>query len=329
MKKTKIIYIFLSFLTFILISLHINCVLQNYYFSYSEKYGMLSYSTFIKDTTDEIDLHTLLYEENLDSTLLLIKDEKPAVIGVYDPHNMYYMHSNNTQIPELFRYFSKQDYQNKKAVAICVNGYSSGNNSDYEKIAKKYGFDEVINTLEYTKFSYPVRFIQNIFSMKYNEGDQLYVYGENTNSVKDILIENGFTELKEHLNLNIFEAFKNIEYSYFITLKIQLYCVIILVLLCTSLTYCCVKMDMDRFIVEKKYGSTDLKVYMNHCKMMGIFYILSICYYPLFNMIYTTHIYTSFVNYMLELSIYTVAFILVYIIFFKLHYKRNMNKEAM
>ncbi|MDO5017853.1 MAG: hypothetical protein Q4E02_00995 [Lagierella massiliensis] len=178
-KLSKNIYI-LFFIVTQLIILGLNFIAGAY--PDESKYSIgKEYKILIKDDNvkKEFDLEIL---KQYDYISVVGETKTPEIIGLYDPTMHYYNLATIITSPDVFRYFSKDDYKNntnvgilKKPIEPIVNrGISS---KTLDNLEQKFN-SEIINIFDPSSYIFDksdAEFVKNLFSIKSENISRLYI----------------------------------------------------------------------------------------------------------------------------------------------------------
>ena len=135
-------------------------------------------------------LDFLNMNENI-SVVAEIKNSKD--VAIYDPVMKYYMGSTKIINPALFRYFSKEDYQNKNNVSILIYpviDFVEGKISEYDKKEVEDNYHtEIINMFDvqsYIANDGKVDVVRNLFTIKPENISTLYIDSSDGKSLKSV-----------------------------------------------------------------------------------------------------------------------------------------------
>lgn len=125
-----------------------------------------------------------------DDVNVIAETNQNGLIGLYNPTMEYYYNSSKFNELGRLRYFSVDDYRDKKRVAININEISPDNfeatkNISLFDIPEVKGM-EYINTFDPNSTIYKdgIRVVANLFALSSDTFDTIYIDSENTKSLK-------------------------------------------------------------------------------------------------------------------------------------------------
>lgn len=234
---------------------------------------------------------------NYDDIKVVAETKTEGLIGLYNPTMDYYYHA--TKFSELgrLRYFSMDDYREKKRVAININEINPENFADVKDISitdiPEVKGVEYINTFDPSSDIYKdgLRVAVNLFALSSDTFDNIYVDSENAENlkvVKDKIKSFGYDEVKfnnrKPLLNSILNSFNN-KYSTFIFQGVVstylLFCYVFVVYLSKYNKY---------FEICLECGATFKEVIKNFVKQ--------ICYFNAIAGLFSVVIMSVYLNYM-------------------------------
>lgn len=162
--------------------------------------------------------------------IVIAETSNSEYVGIYDPTMFLYINSTKFTDTKNFRYFSMQDYNNKKNVGIAIDSinekmYAGNLDIDINVLQKGSDFT-VINVFGNDSLiasqNPNLKAAKNLFALQYESVTRLYVDAEDHNILSDInsnLLKMGFHE-NSHNKISIlkaiYDAFSGKKYVIFI-----------------------------------------------------------------------------------------------------------------
>lgn len=206
MKEKRNFYLILFILNICLI-FAFNYLVSGAYYKYKYDLGT-DYLQFTKtNTSKNSDFSFLLYYEDLSLVAETNKDD--SVVAIYDPSMHYYINSSKTNSSESLRYFSKDDYINKKNVSVLLADLESIFNGKIDE--KLQGFEDkydtkIINVLADNSAiaieNKNLKLIKNLFSINTSDIDHIYMRNHPKEKENDLIShfeQAGFKQNKDSL----------------------------------------------------------------------------------------------------------------------------------
>lgn len=333
--KKKIRYYLFIFLINICIIFGLNYLIANT--EGDNEYSMSSDYLKFKNNKrrKDIDLSFLLNDNKI-SVVAETNDSK--VIGIYDPSMIYYLNSSKIISLSKYRYFSYDDYINKKNVSILidsihdvVNGKSSLN---YESIEKKYNTN-IINIFDFSSDIYEqgVLLVKNLFSINTNEISKIYIQNYENENKENII--------KKFSSLDFIEE-KDDYFTFFIKLikkslntklytKAILFSVLIIYTILIFLTYSYINKFYDFVLISKIYGGNFYNIVLNFFKNNIIFIILTFILSSMVSCIYLNTIYSFRMKLDFMIIMNIINILIIFIIFLikllEKYFDKNWSKK--
>ncbi|WP_103981265.1 hypothetical protein [Helcococcus massiliensis] len=213
MKEKRNFYLILFILNICLI-FAFNYLVLGAYYKYKYDLGT-DYLQFTKtNKSKDSDFSFLLDYEDLSLVAETNKDD--SVVALYDPSMYYYTSSSKIISPQDLRYFSKDDYINKKNVSMLLADLESIFNGKIDE--KLHGFEDkyntnIINVLADNSAiaieNKNLKLIKNLFSVNTSDIDHIYMRNHPKEKESDLIShfeQAGFKQNKDSL-LQLLERF--------------------------------------------------------------------------------------------------------------------------
>ena len=250
-----------------------------------------------------------------DDIKVIVETNRNGLIGLYNPTMDYYYKSSKFNELGKFRYFSMDDYKNKKRVAINIDKVSPDNFVDTKDISildiSEVKNMEYINTFDPNSTIYKdgLRVIVNLFALSSNTFDTIYIDSDNVKhleEIKDKIKNLGYDEVK----LNIFNNRKPLITNIFNSLSDRYAKFILQGVVATYLLFCYVFVVYlskynKYFRVCLECGATFKEVLKNFLKQSLLFNVIAGLISSIFIYIFLNYIskYLSFTE-LLGVSIF-------------------------
>lgn len=186
-----------------------NYLVSGAYYNYKYDLGT-DYLQFIKTNKNKnSDFSFLLDYEDLSVVAEINKDD--SMVGLYDPSMHYYLESSKIISPQRLRYFSKDDYINKKNVSILLAGQESILSGKIDE--KLHVFEDkystnIINTFDIksaiSSTSRNLKLIKNLFSINTSDIDHIYMRNHPKEKENDLISHFELAGFKQNKD-NIFQ----------------------------------------------------------------------------------------------------------------------------
>lgn len=202
-----------TYLTFLIVLFTINYTLGNFYYvSNPNPYGLSNtYIKLTQTTNTEVDYSSIV-DYNMESIRIIASTDQEDVIGLFDPSMFYYINATKATQPAILRYFSADDYKNKRDVSVAINLCQVGN-FDSLQTTSSLTNTSVINCLQSPYFDdeHNLSLAKNLFSITGKQGTQVYIDSNHKNVLQEIknkFTEAGFQEDRHNtfVNLNIINS---------------------------------------------------------------------------------------------------------------------------
>lgn len=176
---------------------------------YKYKYDLgTDYLQFTKtNKSKNSDFSFLLDYEDL--SLVAESNKDDSVVALYDPSMYYYTSSSKIISPQDLRYFSKDDYINKKNVSVLLADQESILSGKIDEkmqgLEDKYSTN-IINTFDYksaiSSSSRNLKLIKNLFSVNTSDIDHIYMRNYLKEKESDLIShfeQAGFKQNKDNI----------------------------------------------------------------------------------------------------------------------------------
>lgn len=278
-----------------------------------------------------IELNFLLDDKYKNITILM-ENKNSNEIGIFDPRMYYYTRASKIEMPNLYRYFSEDDYREYNNVGICLQGCNLFDENNSKKISSKNDV-EIINCFEDSPLAENgATIVKNLFAMEEETGNKIYLDSTNStllNDLEKIFLKRGYEReaTKEAVEVNLFKAIQ-----YGLMNKYSFYLIVsslTLLLFDIVISYVYFMKLRKRIEINYIYGSTKINYFKNYiCKL--IVCIIFICTFVTCcaYLLIPNNIYLSIKNILLLLFIFLLYYTFIYILFFcniKIYSKRRNN----
>lgn len=206
MKEKKKFYTIIFILNVCLL-FAFNYLIFGAYYKYKYDLGT-DYLQFTKaNKSKNSDFSFLLDYEDLSLVAETNKDD--SVVAIYDPSMHYYINSSKVTSPQRLRYFSKDDYINKKNVSVLLADQESILSGKIDE--KLHAFEDkystnIINTLDIksaiSNASRNLKLIKNLFSVNTSDIDHIYMRNYLKEEESDLIShfeQAGFKQNKDNI----------------------------------------------------------------------------------------------------------------------------------
>lgn len=169
-----------------------------------------NYLEFNNSEQKNVQAKEIINFNNFKNLVVIAKIGDLNTVGILDLPMRFYIQATKEIVPSSYRYFSKDDYISQKKVGIVINNCDSSNIDSVKSSKSKYQLDEVINCFKSDVWDYnSINLIQNIYSVDFSATSKVFVDSTDmseVNTIKNILLTNGFVLVTKNENIPIFNA---------------------------------------------------------------------------------------------------------------------------
>lgn len=234
-----------------------------------------NYQEFIKGKDIRGDLSFLLENNHI----RVIGEVNHEIIGLYDPMMEYYIKSSKVISPTRFRYFSLNDYIDKKDVGIIFNDINeiiSHNDDKKVREAEDKFNTKIVNEFDFSSNIYKdgLVIIKNIFSIDPQNIKRVFIdydIGDIAPIIKK-MEEVGFVKKEKSSVDLLWKALRNIHRESLYTKTIFINSIVVyffLILIC----FLFIRSQKNEMVISRLFGSTEYE-YIKIFIVVNIFKII-------------------------------------------------------